>query len=423
MPEAFDIVIVGSGPAGLAAGEYASGRGCRTLMLEKMPRTAVKMLASGGGRCNFSNNLPEEEFMASFGRSGRFMSEALKFAGRDWLLGHLRGRGVAAVLENGRFYFPAAGGASAVISSFMLPARKNGLEVRTGCEAVEIITAPAADRPRAAAVRCSTGEIIPCRAVIIASGGPAAPRLGGSSSGMRLAAKLGHTVIPPVPALAPLVIREAWPGSLAGVSLPEAEVICGEKREKRVSREALLFTREGLSGSAALNLSGTVHRRLASGPVKILLRCLPELSRSGWEALLRAAAEKSPGRLLRNVLAASLPRSLAAALCREAGEGESCCRELGTKRTAEAAALLDAVPLTVERAGGFETAMACDGGVSLKEISPREMESRLVSGVFFAGEVMDLVGPCGGYNIQFAIASGRLAASSATESLSTMVPS
>ncbi len=407
----WDIIIAGSGPAGLSAAACAAGNGAKVLLLEKMPQYAVKMRASGGNRCNFTNNLPEPDFMEAFGRNGRFMSNALAVGGRDWLLEYMKKQGVKSVVAEEKFYFPASGRADDVIEAFRKPALAAGAVIRCGSAVAGIITGDG----RVAGVKLANGEKLNCRTLILACGGAAAPALGGSDSGLKLAAEAGHRIVKMVPALAPLITDEKWSGELAGVSLADAVVTAGEGRRKKSSRNVLLFTKEGISGSAALNISGYIHRLLEEngGSISIKLNPAPEMNRGEWERVLGNAREKEHGRFLRSSLAAYFPHSVADIFCRNTVGSDFRNRDLSQNRIAMIAQYLSAVPLTVSRHGGFKQAMAADGGVSLKEINPATMESRIVSGLYFAGEIVDLTGPCGGFNIQFAIASGRLAAEAA----------
>ncbi|MBO5760240.1 MAG: aminoacetone oxidase family FAD-binding enzyme [Lentisphaeria bacterium] len=412
------IIIIGSGPAGLAARTGAGEMGKKAVILEKADRPSLKLLASGGTKCNFSNMLSKEDFMARFGRKGSFMRNALTLTFREWVSDFLSVHGIKTVLTDDFYCFPASGGAKAVRDAFCEGFDK----VETFAEVTEILT----ENGQAAGVLLKDGRKIESNKVILAAGTSAWASLG-SKKGLLLAEKCGHTIVDILPAVAPLHIKEEWVKSLAGVSLEKAEILLyeekssagGKKKVKEIwkTRGNLLFTHEGLSGFSALDMAEEAGKMcLKNTSATILLKVFPERSREET-AMLPALYRKEYGnKLVRSLLAEreKLPRSLAENIARLAE-----CEEMtGCRLTAESeknliSLLCDGIPLTVEKTGPMEKAMAASGGVSLKEIDPATMESKLIKGLYFAGEIMDLVGPCGGYNIQWAISSGRLAGRSA----------
>ena len=204
--ESFDVVICGSGPAGLAAGLAAASHGARTLILERDHVAGRKLCATGNGRCNFSNTLPPLKFMAEFGRHGRFMADALRAAPREFFLDLLQQEGIRPVVENEIHYFPMNGRASDVRDAFLRAARRAGAETRLSTGVRRILV----DNGATAGVETQTGETISARHIILACGGTAAPALGGSASGLELAGALGHTVREPVAALAPIRVDDPW---------------------------------------------------------------------------------------------------------------------------------------------------------------------------------------------------------------------
>ncbi len=398
-------IVCGSGPAGLSAALAACEKGDSVLLVEKELELSRKLLASGNGRCNFSNDLPANEFMARFGREGRFMTECLRAGSKDWLFSFLREHGVQPELTNSRYWFPASGRASDVRDAFLCELRRLGCGLRVGTRIASVSVSAGAVRN----AMLSNGETIPCERLILACGGTAAPQLGGSDSGLELARSLGHSIRSPRPALAPIPLREAWTHALSGVSLTDAELVCGRGRFKRRERGELLFTHDGVSGPAALNLSADAAALFQrDGECEIQFN--PHAG-TRWTDFLSLAREKVPKRLLRSALRERIPASLADVLCETAGLSERCCQALDNATIERFARALSAIPLHVAGTAPMTKAMAMAGGVSLKEVDPRTMESRIVRGLRFAGEILDLTGPCGGFNIQFAFSSGRLAGS------------
>jgi len=411
--DSFDVVICGSGPAGLAAGLAAASHGAATVILDRDHVIGRKLCATGNGRCNFSNTLPPLKFMEAFGRHGRFMVDALRAAPREFFLDLLQQEGIRPAVENDIHYFPMNGRASDVRDAFLHAAKRAGAETRLSSGVRRIVV----ENGAAAGVE-TDGGVIRAPRVILACGGTAAPALGGSASGLDLAKSLGHTVREPVAALAPIHVDDPWFSELAGLTVPDAELSLTAGTRRISMRGSLLFTHTGFSGPAALNLSGAVNRALSGGqPVRIFLRVLPDKKEQNWYDYLIEEREKVPDHLLKNSLARIMPRSLASLVCERLFGPEYHSKRLTNAGAHELAHLLDGIAFSVSKPASMDEAMAMDGGVLLKEVDPRTMESRLVRGVHFAGEILDLTGPTGGFNIQFALSGGRLAGLAAAGAL------
>ena len=412
--ESFDVIICGSGPAGLAAALATASNGASAVILERDYVAGRKLCATGNGRCNFSNTLHPLKFMAEFGRHGRFMVDALRAAPREFFLDLLQNEGIRPTVENEIHYFPANGRASDVRDAFLKAARKAGAEIHLSHPVKRIVV----ENGAAVGVETGNGEIVRAKHVILACGGAAAPALGGSASGLELAKAIGHSIREPVPALAPVHVDDPWIAELAGLTIPDAELEVKVGTRFVSMRGSLLFTHTGFSGPAALNLSGTLNRvLLEQKSAQVFLRATPGRKEQGWFDYLIEEREKAPDHLLKNSLARLMPRSLASLVCERFFGPEFHSKRLTNAGAHELAHFLDAIPFAVSKAAAWDEAMAMDGGVLLKEVDPRTMESRLVKGVHFAGEILDLTGPTGGFNIQFALSAGRLAGLAAANAL------
>jgi len=417
---AADVAVVGGGPAGLMAAIAVAERGRRVVVLEQLDRPGAKLLASGGGRCNLTNTLPPADFLARFGRQGRFMQPAIEAFGAAALRRLLDSLGVATHAPDGLHVYPVSNSAVTVQSALWRRAKRLGVAVRLATRASRLWIEQGAVR----GLETSRGRVAASR-VILASGGRGYPALGGSAVGYDLARQAGHTVTDLVPALVPLLVREAWVRSCAGVSLPARVWIDLPRRPHAGAAGDVLFTHRGLSGPVVLDLSGEVSALLARREtVPLRLDLSPGTTAAAWLARFdmweRSAGGRatagSPGqgrKTFAGLLEGRLPRRLAAALCGLA-EIAPGARPSQVSRAARRvlADFVVALPLTATGTEGWSSAMVTRGGVSLREVESRTLASRRVAGLAFAGEILDLDGPSGGFNLQWAFSSGHLAGQS-----------
>ncbi|MFA5206441.1 MAG: aminoacetone oxidase family FAD-binding enzyme, partial [Lentisphaeria bacterium] len=374
------------------------------------PRPGLKLLASGGGRCNLGNVLEPAAFMARFGRDGRFLAPALQAfppaAQRRWFAAH----GVPVHAADGFHYFPVAESARVVLDALLAEARR--LQVRFLFETPvrALLRDPAAGN-RVCGVQTAAGELR-ADAVVLAAGGLGYPGLGGGAAGLELARAAGHSVVPPVPGLAPLPVTEPWVAECAGVVLNPARLrIALPGFPKAGIAGELLFTHQGLSGPVALDLSAAVAQALAGHPAGVPLQIAirPDWDAAAWQAQLEHWRTHDGRKSLANLVDRLLPASLAGVVARLAGVATLTAARLDRAARDRLVALLTALPVTVVRPAGWDRAMVMAGGVSRRETDPETLESRWVPGLYLAGELLDVDGPCGGFNLTWAFASGRLA--------------
>jgi predicted Rossmann fold flavoprotein len=403
----FRVVIVGSGPAGLMAAISAARHGARVTLCEQLDRPGTKLLATGGGHCNFTNTLPAEELARRFGRQGRFMLPALEMLPPDELRRFFEELGIPSICPDGFHIFPASNRAADILQALLGECRRLGVVLELGLKVTELRIS----QGRLRGVRTSRGELS-ARAIVIATGGKGYPGLGGTGGGYALAEQAGHALTDPTPALVGLTCSEAWPGSCAGLTLPEVSLWLDlPKRRSQISTGDMLFTHSGISGPSVIDLSGDVAELLTrQESVPLRFACQNTPNRAQWEQQFADWQRREGKKLVRTLLAQTFPRSLTEALCRLAGIAPNTIAAEFTRAGRETlAGILPGIPLTISGTGGFPKAMVTRGGVKLKKVNPLTLESRLTPGVFLAGEVLDLDGPCGGYNLQWAFSSGCLA--------------
>ena len=390
----------------MAAISAASG-GDTVTLYEQLPRPGAKLLASGGGKCNLTNVLEKMDFIEHFGRQGRFMLPALgNFSSSD-LRGFLADRGVVTEVTDGFHVFPQSNRATDVLSALLLECEKLKVKLVFSTPVKElkiendVVTGIAVGN-----------EVINASKVIIATGGKGYPKLGGLGIGYKLAEQAGHRIIDPVQAMVGLRSVEAWPGNCTGISFANAEVAIDlpKFRKKRCSGE-FLFTHQGISGPPVIDLSGDVSLLLKKhSTIPITINLFPDRSVQDWHTEFNHWQSQSGKKHLRNLLSIHMPQAVADALLELVGDaGNLRAAEFKTADRDLLAGLLNSLPLSIKSTEDWNKAMVTRGGVALKKIAPGSLESRLVKGLYFAGEVLDLDGPCGGFNLQWAFSSGFLA--------------
>jgi predicted Rossmann fold flavoprotein len=410
---AFDVAVVGAGAAGQMAAIAAAEEGRRVVLLEQMERPGLKILASGGGRCNLTNLAPPAEFREAFGRQGRFTTPAMDAMGPKTLRRLLHQLGVPTVVCDGTHVYPASQHAADVQAALHRRLEQLGGTVRLGCTVGKLWI----DAGRLMGVATDAPDLIAANRVVLACGGKSWPTLGGTGGGYALARQAGLTIREPLPALVPLVTRQRWPTRLAGVSLHDARVWIDSPGEDKSGRTGdVLLTHRGISGPAVLDISGRVSQLLRRGPVPLRIELVATMDAFHWVRRLEDWRRSAGRRGVANLLQDHLPRSLCAAMCDLAGVKErTSAAHLSAVERDALAKILGGLELTVTATEGFDVAFVTRGGVDLKGVAPNSLQSRTLAGLFLAGEMLDLDGPSGGFNLQWAFASGWLAGKSAAQ--------
>lgn len=425
MADNWDVVVVGAGAAGLLAAANAAERGRKTLLLEKNRRPGIKILMSGGTRCNLTHATDSRGIVREFGPAGRFLHSALAALSPQDLIDLFEAEGVATKIEHdtGKV-FPASDRASDVLGALLARIGRSGCTLLLGEPLLHVERIP-----DGFSLVTSTQRLTASR-LLITTGGQSYPGSGTTGDGYRWAAQFGHTIVPPRPALTPITTNADWVRSLQGVTISNVllrVIENGSSEEKSTQpkrgkldslaerRGSFLFTHFGLSGPVALDVS-----RVVSGhaqPSSLVLACdfLPTVAEDELDQRLRSEAASSGKKQIGGLLAGLLPRRLTEALLQSVGlSPERKAAELGRDARSRMVAAIKRCLIPVSGTRGFKKAEVTAGGVTLDEIDSRTMQSRLVPGLYFAGEVLDLDGPIGGYNFQAAFSTGWLAAEAIT---------
>jgi predicted Rossmann fold flavoprotein len=396
------VAIIGAGPAGLFCAIHAAGPGCRVVVFEKNPEPGRKLLLAGSGQCNITHAGEISGFLTRYGSHGRFLKPALMECTNQALIRFFTGRGLAMVTEENGKVFPATRSSADVLRLLLDECGKTGVEVRCG----ELVTGIA--KGGAGFMITTESGTYSAAKLVITTGGASYPKTGSTGDGYRLASSLGHPVTEIAPALAPLLIRPFPFAGLAGISFEGTRFTVWRDGKKVGDHTGdVLFTHLGLSGPGILDAS----RAIQPGDM-VRLSFVGTMRREEFAADLAKRTAENTGWQVSTILAKyPIPERLNRKLLQLSGIPE----ELkGSQFSGEMRAALvtncTEFPFTVERLGDFAVAMATRGGIALEQVSPKTMESKLVPGLFFAGEVLDIDGDTGGYNLQAAFSTGYCAA-------------
>ena len=440
------VVVIGAGAGGMMAAGRAAELGAPVLLLEKTDGPAKKLLISGKTRCNVTNARELDDFIAMYGPNGRFLYRAFHRFFRDDLLALLKRYGVTTKVEEGGKIFPASDDARDVVRAFRKYMDESGVELRTNTK----VTGITVDKDKVTGVQ-TENETIPASAVILSTGGSSYPGTGSSGDGYRVAAALGHTIVKLRPALVPLVVREAaLAKSMQGVSLsnvrltsyrrPADEIDMGRTPKRDCGRGIpgrrpatpviesrsgeLMMTHSGIGGPVTLLMSLAVVDALEHGPVSVSIDLKPALDEKQLRTQLQRDFEGYSKRSYRNILKELLPQKMIEPFLRITDiPAEKRGHEITAEERERLLRSLKSLRFNIEGPMPISAAIVTAGGVSLSEINPYAMASRLVDGLYFCGEVMDIDADTGGYNLQAAFSTGYVAGEEAARRIQPGVDS
>ena len=403
----YDLIVIGSGAAGIISAIIASREGKSVLLLEKLTQIASKLKATGGGRCNLTNTLSNEEFMSRFGRDGRFMQDALKAFDHNSLVDFFKEIGVETHAPDGFRIFPTSHSSVTIIKALEDEMKRVGVEVICGQKVEEILE----EDSQITGVKTQANSFYAPN-VVLATGGLGYPVLGAEGDGYTMANKLGHKVTELHPAMMPLKTKETWVANCRADTIAKVELRVDLKKHKKLRATGdLIFTKNGIRGPVVLDFAREVTPLLDKyGEVPLLLNLTKGMNEEQISSHIKESVSKNSSAQIVEHISTLLPSALSTELCKLANiDPDAKYKELEGAKRAKLIQLLTWTPLTVTGHDGFKMAMITRGGINLKEIDPKTMQSKIINGLYFCGEIMNLDGPCGGYNLQWSFASGYLA--------------
>jgi predicted Rossmann fold flavoprotein len=407
-----EVAIVGAGPAGLMAAIASATGGAETVVVEANPSAGRKLLRTGRGRCNLTHTGSVDEFVKAYGPFGRFLSHSLHEFSPQHLRSYLARYGLKTRVEDNGCIFPITDRATDVLKILLADAK--GLSVRFiyGRKVLGIEKGP-----DGFVVRTTDRNII-ARCVIITTGGVTWPQTGSTGDGYNFAKTFGHKIAQLRAALTTLVTAENWPGRLQGLGVENVTITAKAKGRRFRTQGAVMFTENGIGGPAVFDMSRLLTDSLpAEEPVKVTVDFLPAYQPQQLEQKLISLCAEHPKKLLENTLSVFLPHSLALHITSLITPSSSIpAGRLSKPDRRRLIALLKGLELSITRTGPISQATITRGGICASQINRLSMESKICPGLFFAGEVINVDGPCGGYNLQIAFSTGHLAGKSVAKS-------
>ena len=406
MNKIFDVIVLGGGPAGILASISAAKENKKVLLIEKLNNIAAKLKATGGGKCNLTNTLSTEEFMAKFGKNGRFMSEALNNFNADDLREFFNSIGVKTIARDGFRVFPINHSSSIILSSLNDELKRLNVEIKTAVHINEI------NKDNEVFYLKSENETYNSNNVILATGGLGYPVLGATGDGYTYAKNFGHKVTDTHPAMMPLFTKEKNFAACKADTIAKAILKVDIPKYKKLKLTGdLIFTKEGLRGPVILDFAREITPILAKyNEVPLLINFLKGKNEEDIYKHIKNQISKNPEANILQILETLLASSVANQILNICDiEPNLRFKQIEGIKREKLVKTLAWTPFTITGHDGFRNAMITRGGVDLKQIDPKTMQSKLIDGLYFCGEIVNIDGPCGGYNLQWSFSSGFLA--------------
>ncbi len=409
----FDVAVIGGGPSGMMAAGQAARIGASVVLIEKNDCLGKKLLLTGKRRCNFTHyEFDKAKLAEKFGKKGRFLYSALEKFGVSEVLKFFQLRGLKWQVEQGNRVFPEHGDARDVLKVLLGYLNEGQVQVRCNAKVINLKHWDDGDGSFKIMLK---DEEITANHLILCTGGKSYPQTGSTGDGYRWAAEQGHTIIHPSPALNPVKVSETWVQELQGLSLKNVKLhlyFNGKKQDERFGE--MLFTHFGISGPIVMDMSKHTNQLLKKGNTILCLDLKPALDFKKLDARIQRDFQEFKGQMIKNALKKLLPKSLMGVVVKLSGiDGEKQVDYITKAERSQLVHLLKELELTPTQLLGYQWSVVTCGGIDLKEVNPDSMESEKVDHLYFAGEILDLDGPSGGYNLQACWSTGYLAGESA----------
>jgi predicted Rossmann fold flavoprotein len=406
----YDLIVVGSGAAGLSGAIKAGRNGKKVLILEKLSQIATKLKATGGGRCNLSNTLDNTTFMQSFGKNGRFMTTALNQMDHTGLRDFFTSLDVPTHIPDGFRIFPVTHSSTTIINALSQELQRLNIEVICEQKVEDIIISD-----NAVSSIQTQDNLYKTKNILLATGGMGYPKMGATGDGFKIVEKLGHSVSKLYPAMMPLSTKDTWQGNCRADTISKVTIKVNipnnNKLKKLTAKGDLIFTSTGLRGPVILDFAREITPYLDTHKeVPILVNLTHGMNEDDIIKIIKEKSIKEPNKNILEILSYIIPNSLAIEFCKICTiDTKLNYKHINGKSKNNLIKLLAWTPFTITGHDGFNKAMITRGGINLKEIDSNTMQSKIINGLYFAGEIVDVDGPCGGYNLQWSFSSGYLA--------------
>ncbi len=400
----YDLIVIGAGAAGCMAAGFAAENGLNVLLLDKNERVGRKVMITGKGRCNVTNNCDERDFLSNVRTNPRFLYSALYAFSPADTMEFFENLGVPLKTERGNRVFPVSDKAVDVVDALNKFLKQNN--VTRECKTVEALLI---ENGELKGVKTADGERIEANRVVIATGGKSYPLTGSDGSGYTLAKQAGHTIVTPQPSLIPIITKEDYPKEMQGLSLKNVTLTLKENGKTLFGEIGeMLFTHFGVSGPLVLSASCHMNiDKLESYSLSIDLK--PALTFEQLDERVLRDFDKYKNRDFFNSLSDLLPRKMISVIVKLSGiEGERKVHQITKQERQTLVSLIKNLPLTPKAFRPIEEAIITSGGVKVTEVDPKNMSSKILNGLYFAGEVLDVDAYTGGYNLQIAFSTGAL---------------
>lgn len=403
----YDVIVVGGGPAGMMAAGRAAELGARVVLLEKNKSLGRKLLMTGNGRCNVVQaEFNDKALIKRLGSNGKFLFSSLSAFGPEEVMIFFKKRGLELKTERGKRVFPVTDKSRDVLEAIMKYLRENKVKIMNNSEVIGFEF----KNQKIESLKLKD-KIIYAKNYILCTGGKSYPATGSTGDGYQWAKQMGHQIINTNPALVPIKTKEKWVKGAQGLSLKNVQIniIQNGKKQESIFGE-MLFTHFGLSGPIILDVSKKIGELLNKGQVLIEIDLKPALDSNQLDKRLQRDFGKNSKKDFKNYLPKIIPKKLIDIVINLSGiDSKRKVNSISREERRNLVNLLKGIRLTVENLMGYDQAIITSGGISLKEIDPKTMRSKIIENLFLAGEIIDLDGPSGGYNLQICWSTGYVA--------------